>query len=277
MRRYTPSPPPPPPPRRRTTTFTDAAAPPPSRRRYGRSSPAATRRRRLVTRTRPEHQYPSATQPTTTYADDFRTWEWLPPPPRARSRSREPVVIRERVEHVSPDRRRRRRRRRASGGERLGFGAPDVRAGVPAQTYAQEEEEEEEEDDDDDDEDDEHEEEDVRVRWPAEFGGGAGWLGWEDRAGMRYDDFALSRRDRGVFGVLAAEDEGDSGEGEGEGEKEVVEEMEERADETRLRVRFSEWLENGSGGEDPVAELVVEPDVGVMRKVKGKKGLFDWL
>lgn len=264
MRRYTTTPSPPPPPRRRTTTFTDAAAAPtPSRRRYDRSSPA-THRRRLVTRTRPEHQYPSATQPAATYADDFRTWERLPPPPprRARSRSREPVVIRERVEYVSPDRRRRR-----SGGERLGFGAPDVRAGVPAQTYAQEEE--------DDDEDDEDGEEDVRVRWPAEFGGGAGWLGWEDRAGMRYDDFALSRRDRGVFGVLAAEDEGDSGEG--EGEKEVVEEVEERADETRLRVRFSEWLENGSGGEDPVAELVVEPDVGVMRKVKGKKGLFDWL
>ncbi|KAB2572307.1 hypothetical protein DBV05_g9037 [Lasiodiplodia theobromae] len=122
------------------------------------------------------------------------------------------------------------------------------------------------------------------------FGDGGGGLGYEEREGMRYGDFMLSMRSKDVFGVFA------TGLGEeGEGDRDVSDAKEEEgggavgvngidatsavgsAHETRYRVLFSQWVENGSGGEDPVAELVVEMEKGVGTRGKARRGLYEWV
>lgn len=122
------------------------------------------------------------------------------------------------------------------------------------------------------------------------FGDGGGGLGYEEREGMRYGDFMLSMRSKDVFGVFAT-----GLGGEGEDDRDVSDAKEEEgggavgvngvdatstvgsAHETRYRVLFSQWVENGSGGEDPVAELVVEMEKGVGTRGKARRGLFEWV
>ncbi|GME61755.1 hypothetical protein GTA08_BOTSDO04714 [Neofusicoccum parvum] len=239
--------------------------------RHPAGGSTTTNARCITTRTRPEVQFPSAAAPHDRRHRRTSTHGLAPPPPPDPElviRNRRAATTRGRRADDADDeydvyverRSRSRSRRRYDYG--YGYGVPERRYG-----------------------------EEVVVEMPAGGGGGEDGeegdetvrpvLGYREAAGMRYGDFRLSKRSKEVFGVLAREP-GGGGEEEG-GKEEGVQAARrpegERGSEKRFKVLFSEWLENGSGGEDPVAELVVEPEVevGVKRKWKGRGELFEWV
>ncbi|GME26634.1 hypothetical protein GTA08_BOTSDO04714 [Neofusicoccum parvum] len=244
----------------------------PHTRRPGGTTTAAARC--ITTRTRPEVQFPSAAAAPHDRRHRRTSTHGLaaPPPPDPE------LVIRNRRAATTRGRRaddadeydvyvERRSRSRSRSRRRYDYGY-----GVPERRYGEE----------------------VVVEMPA--GGGDGdegeegdevfepvrpVLGVREAAGMRYGDFRLSKRSKEVFGVLAREPGGGEEEegGKDEGVQAARRSEGERGSEKRFRVLFSRWLENGSGGEDPVAELMVEPEVevGVKRKWKGRGELFEWV